>query len=186
MTFSCDATSEPYLDSTNESQNVITHTAYAGAKLFPTIMTTPSTKDVVKFDFTPIENCKPLISYFISDTSDRPKTPLCPLRFKLMLYSKSSWVRQSLQSPNYSTESAIDGRLKISTKDLDYDVLVTLPQEDKVMAILEISEDLVLMDFHIRTLEALCAVCSHSNLSLAKSVSQYLDSEQLLKCIQVS
>ena len=63
-------------------------------------------------------------------------------------------------------------------------VYITLPQEDKVMDILEVSEKHDLMTFHIRTLETYAAVCSHSNLELAKAIGQHIDCRQLLECIR--
>ena len=53
------------------------------------------------------------------------------------------------------------------------------------MDILEISEKHTLMNFHIRTLEAYAAVCSHSNLELTKSISQHIDYRQLLQCLKM-
>jgi hypothetical protein len=100
-----------------------------------------------------------------------------------MLYTKSLWVRQSTKPGTYHTEDS--GALKVFAKEEEHELYVTLPQEDTVMTILEISEDLELMDFHVKTLEALCAVCSHSNLTLVQWINQWISSEQLMKCLQV-
>lgn len=175
----------------------VTFMATDKTKLFPTVVVTPTTENVVEFDFTPGENCRTLSSCFIGPTPTTPTTSSggqpkeaspfinpCPPRMKLMLYSKSLWSRQSTDVQNYSTETS--GALEVHTKEMRYDVCVTLPQEDKVMDILEISEDLELMDFHVWTLEAFCAVCSHSNISLAKNLVQFVNSDQLLKCLHVS
>lgn len=198
MVFSSDAQQEggPLSQSRHSSpmEQPVTLTAHSGAKLFPTIIITPTTENVVDFDFTPSPGCKCLSSSFIppppqpverrAKRNEVPSIPLCPPRLKLMIYSKSLWVRQSPDPPKYSTDTS--GPLKIFSKELDYDILVTLPQEDKVMNILEISEDLELMHFLIRTLEAFCAVCSHSNLVLAKSIVQFINSNQILGCLHVS
>ena len=192
ITFTSDAThGSHYSTDMDSDKKEVTFIAHAGAKLFPTVIITPSSEDVVDFDFTPCQNCRSLSSYFITPIhmnreKDEYTIPLCPPRLKLMIYSKSLWVRQYPKSSNYSTESSINGPLKVVTQEMEFDIMVTLPQEDIVMDILEISEDLDLMDFHVRTLEAFCAVCSHSNLSLTKSIARYIDSEQLLRCLQVS
>lgn len=175
-----------------EEQQRVTFTAHEGAKLFPTVVVTPTAEAVVDFDFSPYEESRPLSSCFISPvpaTKERgrkemPSIPLCPPRLKLMVYSKSQWVRQSTKPCAYLTENS--GTLKVFAKEEEHEFYVTLPQEDVVMNILEISEDLELMDFHVRTLEAFCAVCSHSNLALAKSINQWIGSEQLMRCLQVS
>ena len=192
ISFSTDQPPPSDGDTVTEGKREVTFTAHVGTKLFPTVVVTPSTKNAVDFDFTPGENCKSLSSHLITPIppykgSKTPEIPLCPPRFKLMGFSKSLWVRQNPTPPNYHVTSAVNGSLTISTeKELEYSILVTLPQEDLVMDIIEISEDLKLMDFHIQTIEAFCAVCSHSNLSLAKSITQFIDSEQLMKCLQVN
>lgn len=168
-----------------------------GTKLFPTVVITPSTDTLMTLDFTPHEDCRPLSSTFISSTSHRDSVgstesstiPLCPRRLDLMVHSKSYWVRQAPESPKYTTGCMTGGggALTVTTdKEVEQTISITLPQEDIVMNILEISEDLKLMDFHVQTLDTFCAVCSHSNLSLARSIMTFIDSEQLLKCLQVS
>lgn len=176
--------------SQEERERVITFQAHNGTKLFPTVVVTPTAEAVVEFDFSPCENSSPVSSCFVAPVpadkgrgSSRPSIPLCPPRLKLMVYSKSHWVRQSTKPCSYCTESS--GTLKVFSKEEEYELYVTLPQEDVVMNILEISEDLELMGFHVRTLEAFCAVCSHSNLALAKSITHSIGSEQLLRCLKV-
>ena len=174
----------------------MTYTAHNGAKLFPTVVVTPTTENIMDFDLTPVQNTRPLSSCFATQLSTTreeggakippPSIPPCPPRLKLMVYSKSQWTRQAPNPCSYSTEAR--GALSVlaqEEKEPD-EILITLPQEDLVTTVLEMSEDLDLMDFHVRTLEAFCAVCSHSNMALAKSISQYISSKQLLKCLQVS
>ena len=168
----------------------ITFTAYDGAKLFPTVVVMPTTESVIDLDFTPYENTRPLSSCFIAPVptgrgNRTSSVPLCPPRLKLMIYSNSLWVRQSTKPPSYHTENS--GALKVFGKEEEeHEIYITLPQEDAAMTILELSEDLELMDFHVQTLEAFCAVCSHSNLELAKCIDQYISSELLMKCLQVN
>ena len=103
-----------------------------------------------------------------------------------MRHARSLWVRRSTEPPGYAVDTTPCGSLKVSSREMGSDIVVTLPQEDRVMDILEISEDLELMGFQICTLEAFCAVCSHSNLALARSINQFINSEQLLNCLHVS
>lgn len=184
-------------DVQSDAGEQVTYTAHNGAKLFPTVVVTPTTENVMDFDLKPAQNTRPLSSCFTTQLSTAqeeggdkppPSIPPCPPRLKLMVYSKSLWSRQSPDPRScYSTETR-GGPLSVSAREEkeQHEILITLPQEDQVMTVLEMSEDLDLMDFHVRTLEAFCAVCSHSNMTLAKSISQYIGSEQLLKCLQVS
>ena len=201
MTFSCDkqdllhnansvTNSQTCHEITDYSEFVVKLTANHGTKLFPTVVTTPSTETLVNFDFTPKENCRSLSSTFISDIRCVESTiPLCPRRLELMIYFESQWVRQVPQSPKYDIghTTGDGGALTVSTgEEVEQGVSITLPQEDIVMDLVEISEDWKLMDFHIQTLDALCAVCSHRNVTLARSITTFIDSPQLLRCLQVS
>ena len=175
----------------SEKRSKVTYTAHALAKLFPTVIVTPTTDTIMEMDFDPAPNCRPLSSCFITplpthSEDETSSVPLCPPHLKLMRYAKSLWARQSTVSPAYSVEPTTSGSFKVISKEMDLDIFLTLPQEDQVMDILEISEDLELMGFQICTLHAFCAVCSHSNLALANSISQYINSEQLLNCLHVS
>ena len=207
LVFTCDAQSSSHYQQTSDEPPVkekkISFTAPDKTKLFPTVVITPMAENVMEFDFAPVENCRTLSSCFLRATpTPTPSSPpsvedsilgpvvnppkvLCrPPRMKLMLYSKSLWTRQSTEPLNYSTD--ISGPLEVLTREIKYDICVTLPQEDVVMDIREIAEDLELMNFHVHTLKAFCAVCSHSNMLIAKSIVKYINSEQLLKCLHVS
>ena len=164
--------------------------ASPGTKLFPTVIITPVSEQVVNFDFAPVETFKPLSSIFKSLTDDSAylepsTTPICPPRIKVTALTDSCWRRQPLYRANYKTSTASEGALLVTAeKDLSLSIYITLPQEDRVMDILEISEKHDLMNFHIQTLEAYSAVCSHSNLELAKDISRHIDCEQLLQCLR--
>ena len=164
--------------------------ASPGTKLFPTAILTPMTDHVVDFDFAPVESYKPLSSVFkpLMDDSaylEPPTTPLCPPRIKVAALTESCWRRQPLYRANYKTSISHGGGLQVTTeKEPSLSIFVTLPQEDRVMDILEISEKHDLMNFHVRTLEAYAAICSHSNLELAKDINRHIDRRQLLQCLK--
>ena len=211
MTFSCDkedlvlfsrytsSSNNCCLRSINFEDFTMELTASHGTKLFPTVVTTPYTEVLMTLDLTPKENCRPLTSTFISSASRcqdaativrgmESSIPLCPHRLELMVHFQSQWVRQVPQSPKYTTGCMPGGggALTLCTdKEVEQSVSITLPQEDNVIDLVEISEDLKLMYFHIQTLDTFCSVCSHGNLSLAQSIITFIDSEQLLSCLQV-
>ena len=112
--------------------------------------------------------------------------PVCPPRMKIMALSTSQWLRQPPHKHIYTSSTMSTGAFQVSTdRKPCYCIYVTLPEEDRVIDILELSESHSLKDFHIQTLKAYCAVCSHSNLQLAQSIAQFLDSEQLLRCLKI-
>jgi hypothetical protein len=146
---------------------------------------------VIDFDFAPVDPYLPLSSVvfkpLMDDSAylDDPKTPLCPRRIKVLALTESCWRRQPMYRANYKTSIGSGGSLQVTTeKEPSLTIFITLPQEDRVMDILEISEKHKLMNFHIRTLETYAAVCSHSNLELAEAISQRVNCKQLLECLK--
>ena len=74
----------------------------------------------------------------------------------------------------------------VADREPNYTLYVTLPEEDTVMSILELSEHHDLIDFHIQALEAYCSVSSHSNLEISEAISSHFDSDQLLQCLRTA
>ena len=179
MTFSC--TSEASGNSLPAKE--ISLLASGGCKLFPTVIITPSTEQFVQFNFSPALGCQPISSVLISTQAGHKLRP-CPPRMKIMAVT-TQWVRQPTHKPGFSTSSAAGGTLQLTAeKDPVYSIFATLPEEDTVLSIHELSEHHQLMAFHIQTLEAYSAVCSHSNRPLAETISGLLDPVQLLQCLK--
>ena len=154
-------------------------------KLFPTVITTPSTEKVIDLDFTP-DLCCHSISSTLTPPSSGAKLPSCPPRFKMMVLTPSQWVRQAFKSVPYTSVVTSEGAVKVqSHKEPTYSICATLPEEDVVINLLELSEHEKLLKFHICSLEAYKAVSSHCNESIAKKVGDILDSEQLLHCLEL-
>lgn len=146
---------------------------------------TPSTEKLIDLDFTP-DLCCHSIPSTLNPSSSGTKLPHCPPRFKLMVLTPNQWVRQAFRSIPYSSEITSGGAVKVqSHKEPTYSIYATLPEEDVVMNLLELSENDKLLKFHICSLEAYKAVSSRCNVSIAKRVSEILDSEQLLHCLNL-
>ena len=187
------------ISKTSECQEVCLELmADEGTKLFPTVVTTPSQETLLTMDLTPAEECRPLSSTFIktlahmtagSKGKESSSIPFCPHRLDLMVHSKSQWVRQTPQSPEYSTKCVGDGQegaLSFTTgEEVIQNISVTLPQEDIVIDMLEMAENLKLQEFYIQTLDTFCAISSHSNLAMVESIITFFDSDQLIQCLTV-
>ena len=90
-------------------------------------------------------------------------------------------MQQPFQKVPYTAMSTAEGAIKIhSYKEPTYLAYATLPEEDQVMNLLELSEHKDLLQFHICSLQAYCAVVSHCNIGVGKKVGKILDPEQLL------
>ncbi len=176
---------------TNERSIFLPHST----KLFPTIVTTPTTSHVIDFDFNPRLDSSPLSWHLFSSFleaaglgTDSTTLPICPPRFKVQSYMESRWVRQMVYKSRYSVGVASSsGQLRLSSdSERSFSVILRLPQEEETIDILEISEYHSLMDFHIQTLQTYCAVCSHSNLQLAEKISKSLESASMLGYMSVA
>jgi hypothetical protein len=103
-----------------------------------------------------------------------------------MVLSPSQWVRQPFYRVPYTSSATSEGGVKIqSFKQPTYSIYATLPEEDQVMNLLELSEDEQLLQFHISSLKAYRAISSHCNESITRKVGVILDSEQLLHCLKL-
>jgi len=190
------------LKPTTDQELCLEFSVEEGTKLFPTVVTTPSQETLFTMDFTPADGCRSLSTTFIKSSSRKKSSSrdksssnisICPRRLGLMVHSKSEWVRQEPTVPKYSVEHAICGRTEggeavtfTTGEDIHQNVSIILPQEDTVMSIQEMAENLKLQDFYIQTLDAFCAISSHSNLKMAESIVSFFDSEQLMQCLKVS
>ena len=155
-------------------------------KLFPTVITTPSTDKVIDLDFTPDPSCYSISSTLTPASSGAKLTP-CSFRFKLMVLSPSQWVRQPFHRVPFTSSVLANGSgvTAESYKDPTYSIFATFPEEDQVMDLLELSEKEKLIEFHVSTLKAYAAVSSHCNKSIARKVGAILDPEQLLQCLKM-
>ena len=177
MIFSCSDSSPP--------AKKISLVASGGCKLFPTVIITPSTEQFINFDFTPYIGCQSISSVLTSARADYKLGPCLP-RMKIMAFVPSQWMRQPVHKANFSTQSVTGGCLQLTAdKEPVYSIYATLPEEDSVINIQELSENHELLEFHIQTLKAYSAVCSHSNQQLAEAISALLDTDQLLQCLRV-
>ena len=154
-------------------------------KLFPTVITTPSTEKVIDFDFIP-DLCCNSISSAITPASAGAKLPPCPPRFNIMVLTPSKWIRQPFRKVPYTSMITSGGAVKVkSYKEPTYRIYATLPEEDQVMNLLEISEHKKLLEFHISTLKAYRAVVSHCNEIIARKINLILYPKLLLHCLKM-
>ena len=154
-------------------------------KLFPTIITTPSTENVIDLDFTPDLCCNSIAST-VTPASGGAKPPPCPPRFKIMAVTPSQWVRQPFRRVPFTTMVTAGGGVKVkSYKEPTYRIYATLPEEDQAMNLLELSEHKKLLQFHISSLKAYRAVASHCNERIGRKMGEILDPKQLLHCLKL-
>lgn len=183
LTFSATAPGKKVPD--NSSSHRKTLLVERPCKLFPTVITTPSTDKVIDLDFTPDLCCNSISSTLVPPSSGA-KLPPCPCRFKLMVLSPSRWVRQPFHKVPFTSSVTPEGRVKVQSHgEASYSLCATLPEEDQVMDLLELSENESLLKFHMSSLRAYRAVSSHYNEPIAKKVAAILDPEQLLRCLKL-
>ena len=169
----------------NSSSHKRTLSVETRCKLFPTVITTPSTEKIIDLDFTPDLCCNSIASTLVPTSSGAKLSP-CPSRFRLMALTPSRWVRQPFHRVPFMSSVAAEGGVEVqSHREPSYSVCATLPEEDQVMDLLELSENEKLLQFHMSTLMAYSAVSSNCNEAIVRKVAAILDPEQLLRCLKL-
>ena len=184
MTFSCTTSVDPPHSEDIPLRHVVLMAQYT-CKLFPTAIISPSSEKVIDFDFFPDLGCQSLVSLLFSEQFDK-KLPYCLPRMKLMALSPSRWVRQPTHMAKFSTHTATGGGLHLAAnREPVYSIYATLPEEETVMDILEVSEEHELLEFYTQTLETYKAVCSHGNIKLSACIGLILDPEQQVESLRL-
>ena len=147
--------------------------ARGNCKLFPTVLTTPSQQHLVTIDL-------PLGQEGMWEGVG------------VMVVEESVWMRQvpvvggaTPTGPVGSHDCAKLGYAGPSEQQAQGSstLTVTLLREDLAFNMLELSEQADLLHFHLRTLEAFRAVCSHGNLKCAEKVGCLWGVEELMCCV---
>lgn len=153
--------------------NDITLQMMTTGKVFPMLIIDPSQENVGEFLFSPVDGCHPLA---ITLTSSRliDNIPNLLPSMTLMTIAESSWYQMENNCTPYdcsglsltSTSSGLS-LPNLPTQNL---LILTVPQEERVIGFSEIIEMPDLYNYHVETLRTLKACCMHNNTDAAKQV----------------
>uniref|UniRef100_A0A671YWR5 Ryanodine receptor 2 n=1 Tax=Sparus aurata TaxID=8175 RepID=A0A671YWR5_SPAAU len=153
-------------------------------KLFPAVFVKPTTSNMFQFEVGSIKNVMPLSAGLLR-SQRRNATPQCPPRFQVQYLSEFSWTRVpdcALKVTADRPDERHGWRVQCSEPLLV--MTLQIPDENRCVDILELSELDDLLTFHHRTLLLYCSLCAVGNTRVCHALCSHVDQSQLLHAIQ--
>ncbi|XP_053461557.1 ryanodine receptor 1 isoform X2 [Nycticebus coucang] len=153
-------------------------------KLFPAVFVLPTNQNVIQFELGKQKNIMPLsAAMFLSERKN--SAPQCPPRLEMQMLMPVSWSRMPNRFLQVETRRAGE-RLGWAVQCQEPLTMMALhiPEENRCMDVLELSERLQLQRFHSHTLRLYCAVCALGNNRVAHALCSHVDQAQLLHALE--
>ncbi|KAJ6664647.1 hypothetical protein lerEdw1_006220 [Lerista edwardsae] len=153
-------------------------------KLFPAVFAQATSPNVFQFELGRIKNVMPLSAGLFKSEHKNP-VPQCPPRLHVQFLTHVLWSRV----PNHFLKvdiSRISERQGWSVQCLEPLQFMSLhiPEENRSIDILELTEQEELLKFHYHTLRLYSAVCALGNNRVAHAMCSHVDESQLLYAIE--
>uniref|UniRef100_A0A3Q2TD46 Ryanodine receptor 3 n=1 Tax=Fundulus heteroclitus TaxID=8078 RepID=A0A3Q2TD46_FUNHE len=152
-------------------------------KLFPAVFCCPTSSNLFQFEFVKIKDAMPLSSAMFRSEQRNP-VPQCPPRLDVQTIVAVLWSRMPNTFLNVETARVSErhGWVVQCLEPLQI-MAVHIPEENRCLDILELSEHEDLRKFHSHTLKLYCALCALGNTRVAHALCSHLDQSQLLYTI---
>ncbi|KPP74149.1 hypothetical protein Z043_106725, partial [Scleropages formosus] len=153
-------------------------------KLFPAVFVLPSSQNVLQVELGKLKNIMP-ISAAMFHSERRNPVPQCPPRLDVQILTPVIWSRMPnhFLAPNTTRVSERHGWVVECSEPLTM-MALHIPEENRCIDILELSERLDMLKFHYHTLKLYCAVCALGNNRVAHALCSYVDESQLFYAIE--
>uniref|UniRef100_A0A8C5BBS0 Ryanodine receptor 1 n=1 Tax=Gadus morhua TaxID=8049 RepID=A0A8C5BBS0_GADMO len=153
-------------------------------KLFPAVFVQPSSQNMVQLELGKLKNIMPISAAMFRSERMNP-VPQCPPRLDVQMLTPVIWSRM----PNHFLNprvGRISERLGWVVECVEPLIMMALhiPEENRCIDILELSERQDLMKFHFHTLMLYCAVCALGNNRVAHALCSHVDESQLFYAIE--
>ncbi|XP_036006629.1 ryanodine receptor 3 isoform X7 [Fundulus heteroclitus] len=152
-------------------------------KLFPAVFVRPTSPNLFQFELAKIKNAMPLSSAVFKSELKNP-VPQCPPRLDVQTINAVLWSRM----PNIFLKvetSRVNERQGWAVQCVEplQMLAVHIPEENRCVDIMELSEQEDLRTFHYHTLKLYCALCALGNTRVAHALCSHVDQSQLLYTI---
>ncbi|XP_030630748.1 ryanodine receptor 2 [Chanos chanos] len=153
-------------------------------KLFPAVFAQATSPSVFQFELGRIKNVMPLSAGLFKSERKNPN-PQCPPRLHIQFLTPVLWSRV----PNHFLKAEVTrvserhGWLVHCSEPLQF-MSLHIPEENRSVDILELTEQRELLKFHYHTLRLYSAVCALGNNRVAHALCSHVDEAQLLSAIQ--
>uniref|UniRef100_A0A3P8YVM5 Ryanodine receptor 3 n=1 Tax=Esox lucius TaxID=8010 RepID=A0A3P8YVM5_ESOLU len=167
----------------NGKELATTYEVESNTKLFPAVFVRPTSPNLFQFEFVKIKNAMPLSSAIFKSELRNP-VPQCPPRLDIQTMVSVLWSRMPNHFLTVETARVSErhGWVVQCLEPLQM-LAVHIPEENRCLDILELSEDEGLRAFHYHTLKLYCALCALGNTRVAHALCSHLDQSQLLYTI---
>uniref|UniRef100_A0A3Q3W1X0 Uncharacterized protein n=2 Tax=Percomorphaceae TaxID=1489872 RepID=A0A3Q3W1X0_MOLML len=152
-------------------------------KLFPAVFVRPTSPNLFQFELAKIKNAMPLSSAIFKSEHKNP-VPQCPPRLDVQTISAVLWSRMPNTFLKVETARVSErhGWVVQCVEPLQM-LAVHIPEENRCVDIMELSEQEDMRTFHYHTLKLYCALCALGNTRVAHALCSHLDQSQLLYTI---
>ncbi|KAM9462023.1 ryanodine receptor 2 [Clarias gariepinus] len=153
-------------------------------KLFPAVFAQATSPNVFQFELGRIKNVMPL-SAGLFKSERKNVVSQCPPRLHVQFLTPVLWSRV----PNHFLRSEVTrvnerhGWMVQCTEPLQF-MALHIPEENRSVDILELTEQRELLQFHYHTLRLYSAMCALGNHRVAAALCSHVDESQLLSAIQ--
>ncbi|XP_061823090.1 ryanodine receptor 2 isoform X6 [Nerophis lumbriciformis] len=153
-------------------------------KLFPAVFAKATSPSVFQFELGRIKNVMPLSAGLFSSERRNP-VPQCPPRLHVQFLTPVLWSRVPNHVPKVSVSRVNDrhGWLIHCNEPLQF-LSLHIPEENRSLDVLELSERKDLLKFHYHTLRLYSAICALGNNRVAHALCSHVDEAQLLHAIE--
>ncbi|XP_078131521.1 ryanodine receptor 3 [Sander vitreus] len=160
-----------------------TYQVEPNTKLFPAVFVLPTSANLFQFEFVKIKDAMPLSSAIFKSEHRNP-VPQCPPRLDVQTIVSVLWSRMPNTFLNVETARVSErhGWVVQCLEPLQM-IAVHIPEENRCLDIMELSEHEDLRKFHYHTLKLYCALCALGNTRVAHALCSHLDQSQLLYTI---
>ncbi|KAM9345211.1 ryanodine receptor 2-like [Symphorus nematophorus] len=156
----------------------------ASTKLFPAVFVKPTTSNMFQFEVGRIKNVMPLSAGLLR-SQRRNTTPQCPPRFQVQHLSPVLWTRVPDSALKVMVDRPDESHgWRIQCSEPLQVMTLQIPDENRCVDILELSELDDLLTFHHRTLLLYCSLCNLGNTRVCHAICSHMDQSQVLFAIQ--
>ncbi|TSL75312.1 Ryanodine receptor 2 [Bagarius yarrelli] len=153
-------------------------------KLFPAVFVQPFSQNMLQFELGKLKNIMPLSAAMFRSERKNP-VPQCPPRLDVEMLTPVIWSRvpNHFLKPEMGKVNERHGWMVECTEPLTM-MALHIPEENRCIDILELSERHDLLKFHYHTLMLYCAVCALGNNRVAHALCSHVDESQLFYAIE--
>ncbi|NXO15799.1 RYR2 protein, partial [Oriolus oriolus] len=153
-------------------------------KLFPAVFAQATSPNVFQFELGRIKNVMPLSAGLFKSEHKNPVSQ-CPPRLHVQFLTHVLWSRvpNHFLKVDVSRISERQGWMIHCLNPLQF-MALHIPEENRTIDILELTEQEELLKFHYHTLRLYSAVCALGNNRVAHALCSHVDESQLLYAIE--